>query len=38
MELKEAAAILGVPVDTPLDVVKQTYKRLALHWHPDKVR
>ena len=37
MKLEEAAAILGVTVDTPIDTLKQTYRKLALHWHPDKV-
>ena len=37
MKLEEAAAILGVSVDTSVENLKQTYRRLALHWHPDKV-
>jgi curved DNA-binding protein CbpA len=37
MRLEEAAEILGVSVDTPIEVLKQNYRRLALHWHPDKV-
>lgn len=37
MKIEEAAELLGVSVDTPVDVLKQTYRRLALHWHPDKV-
>ena len=38
MRLEEAAEILGVSVDTPVETLKQTYRKLALHWHPDKVR
>lgn len=37
MKLEEAAAILGVHPDTPIETLKQTYRRLALAWHPDKV-
>lgn len=37
MKLDEAAAILGVHPDTPIETLKQTYRRLALAWHPDKV-
>jgi DnaJ-class molecular chaperone len=37
MKLEEAADLLGVSIDTPVDILKQTYRRLALHWHPDKV-
>ena len=38
MKLDEAAAILGVHPDTPIETLKQTYRRLALAWHPDKVK
>ncbi len=38
MKLEDAAALLGVPVDAPMDVLKLTYRNLALAWHPDKVR
>ena len=38
MKLEEAASILGVHPDTPIETLKQTYRRLALAWHPDKVR
>jgi DnaJ-class molecular chaperone len=37
MKLEEAAAILGVHPDTPIETLKQTYRRLALAWHPEKV-
>jgi curved DNA-binding protein CbpA len=37
MKLEEAAAILGVSVDADLELLKQTYRKLALAWHPDKV-
>lgn len=37
MKLDEAAAILGVSVDADLELLKQTYRKLALAWHPDKV-
>ncbi len=37
MRLEEAAAVLGVHPDTPIETLKQTYRRLALAWHPDKV-
>lgn len=36
MKLEEAAEILGVKIDTPVDILKQTYRRLALQWHPDR--
>ena len=36
MKLEEAASILGVSVDTSVENLKQTYRKLALHWHPDK--
>ena len=38
MKLEEAAQILGVHPDTPIETLKQTYRRLALAWHPDKVK
>ena len=38
MKLEEAASILGVHPDTPIETLKQTYRRLALAWHPDKVK
>ena len=37
MRLDEAAAVLGVHPDTPIETIKQKYRRLALAWHPDKV-
>jgi len=37
MRLEEAAAILGVSVDASVETLKQSYRKLALHWHPDKV-
>ena len=37
MKLEEAAELLGVAIDTPVDVIKQIYRRQALHWHPEKV-
>ncbi len=37
MKLDIAASILGVPIDADLDTLKQTYRRLALAYHPDKV-
>lgn len=37
MKLEEAACILGVSVDTSVENLKSTYRKLALHWHPDKV-
>ena len=36
MRLSEAASILGVHQDIPIETLKQTYRRLALAWHPDK--
>ena len=36
MKLEEAACILGVSVDTSVENLKQTYRKLALNWHPDK--
>lgn len=36
MKLKEAAAILGCEVDTPIETLKARYRQLALAWHPDK--
>ena len=36
MRIEEAAAILGISVDAPIDIVKQSYKALALKYHPDK--
>ena len=36
MRIEEAAAILGISVDAPIEVVKQSYKVLALKYHPDK--
>ena len=38
MKLDEAAAILGVSVDADLELLKQTHRKLALAWHPDKVQ
>lgn len=38
MKVEDAAAILGVPMDAPMDVLKKTYRNMALAWHPDKVR
>jgi curved DNA-binding protein CbpA len=37
MRLEEAAAILGVSVHADLELLKQTYRKMALAWHPDKV-
>ena len=38
MKLEEAAAILGVSLeDITIDGLKQTYKKLALTWDPEKV-
>jgi curved DNA-binding protein CbpA len=37
MKVDEAAAILGVSPDADLEVLKQTFRKLALVWHPDKV-
>ena len=37
MKLEEAACVLGVSIDTSVDNLKSTYRRLALHRHPDKV-
>lgn len=37
MDVDEAAAILGVPADADLELLKQTHRKLALAWHPDKV-
>lgn len=37
MKIDEAAAILGVSADSDLELLKQTYRKLALAWHPDKV-
>lgn len=37
MKLEQAASILGVAIDAPLEVLKQTYRNMALAWHPDKV-
>ena len=37
MKLETAASILGVSSDADLDTLKQTYRRLALAHHPDKV-
>jgi curved DNA-binding protein CbpA len=36
MLLCEAAEILGVHPDAPIETLKQTYRRQALAWHPDK--
>ena len=36
MKLKEAAAILGCEVDTPVETLKARYRQLALAWHPDR--
>mmetsp|Transcript_13450 Transcript_13450/g.22055 ORF Transcript_13450/g.22055 Transcript_13450/m.22055 type:complete len:1327 (+) Transcript_13450:42-4022(+) len=36
MKLDEAATILGVSADADLELLKQTYRKLALAWHPDK--
>lgn len=39
MKLEEAASILGVSLeDITIDGLKQTYKKLALAWDPEKVR
>ena len=38
MKLDEAAAILGVPADADLELLKQTYRKMVMAWHPDKVR
>jgi DnaJ-class molecular chaperone len=38
MKLEEAASILGVSVDTPVDILKSKYRQLALDWHPDKCK
>lgn len=38
MKLEEAAAILGVSLeDITIDGLKQTYKKLAMAWDPEKV-
>lgn len=38
MKLEEAASILGVSLeDITIDGLKQTYKKLALAWDPEKV-
>lgn len=38
MKLEEAASILGVSLeDITVDGLKQTYKKLALSWDPEKV-
>lgn len=37
VRLEEAASILGVSVDTPIETLKARYRQLALAWHPDKV-
>lgn len=37
MRLEEAAAILGVSINSDLELLKQTYRKLALVWHPDQV-
>jgi DnaJ-class molecular chaperone len=38
MRLDEAAGILGVTIDADLDTLKAAYRKMALKWHPDKVR
>lgn len=37
MKMEEAAAILGIPVNADLEILKNTYRKMALAWHPDKV-
>jgi hypothetical protein len=38
MKLEEAATILGVSLDDiTVDGLKQTYKKLASSWEPEKV-
>jgi hypothetical protein len=38
MKLEEAASILGVSLeDITIDGLKQTYKKLAMAWDPEKV-
>jgi DnaJ-class molecular chaperone len=37
MKVAEAAAVLGVELDTPEGEVKKAYYRLAREVHPDKV-
>ncbi len=39
MKLEEAASILGVSLDEiTIDGLKQTYKKLAVAWNPEKVK
>jgi len=38
MRLDEAAKVLNVPVDADLETLKCAYRKMALKWHPDKVR
>lgn len=37
MKVEEAAAILGISADADMELLKQTFRKLALVWHPDKV-
>jgi DnaJ-class molecular chaperone len=36
MDIKDAAACLGVDIDTPLSELKEVYQELALYWHPER--
>ena len=37
MKLEDAAYILGVPLDASMETLKESYRKLVLSWHPDKV-
>jgi DnaJ-domain-containing protein 1 len=38
MKLNDAAGLLGVPANADAETLKAAYRRMALRWHPDKVR